>query len=113
MRLLEIFQLSLLATMFTPATEVVARKKSKMLLLLTTFPVFDLAAVPKLMTALVGRLAPAGPILLPMTILLLLPPAAVDVLKTTVPAAVARVEVDEPLMLQLARTLFEAPLMKR
>ena len=113
MRLLEIRQLSVLAAMLTPLTETLALKKSKILLSLTTFPVFDFAAVPRLITHFVGRLAPAGPMLLPITILLLFPPAAVDVLKITLPPAVATDEVDEPLMVQFARVSFEAPLMNR
>src|ERR1041384_2081981 len=113
MRLLLMIQLSLLATILTPITEVVARKKSKILLLLRIFPVFDFAEVPRLITHLVGRLAPAGPMLFPITMLLLLPAAAVVVLKRTFPVAAAAVPVEEPRMLQLARILFDAPLMNR
>ena len=71
-------------------------KKSKILLLSMTLPVFGFAAVPRPITPLVGRFTPAGPILLPEMVLLLLPPATVLVLNRMLPPAVAAVAVDEP-----------------
>ena len=111
-RLLEIVQLSLLAWTLIPDTDVVALKKSKMLLLLIRLPVFGLAAVPKPMIALVGRLVPAGPRLQNETVLLLLP-SPVVVLNRIFPPAVPGAEVDEPRIVHLVTMLFCAPLIKR
>src|SRR3954447_9357756 len=88
-------------------------KKSKMLLLSMTFRVllFGLAD-PSDMTALVGRFAPAGPILLFETTLPVLAPP-VDVLNRFFPPAVASAVVDEPSTEQFVTVLFDAPLMKR
>ena len=64
------------------------------------------------MTPLVGRLAPAGPMLLfEMVLPLLAPP--VDVLIRMLPPAVATAPVDEPSTEQFVTVLFVAPLMKR
>src|SRR6476620_3777780 len=113
MRLLEIVQLSLFVWMLIPVFEAAAVKKSKILLLLTTLPLFDLAAVPRVITALLGRLTPAGPMLLFATVLLLFPATAVDVLKNTVPPAVPTADVDAPRIVQLAMMSFCAPLIRR
>ena len=78
-----------LAWRLMPDTEIVGLKKSKMLLLSMTLKVllFGLAD-PSDMIPLVGRLAPAGPmLLLEMELPLLAPP--VDVLIRMVPPAVA------------------------
>src|ERR1700720_1179067 len=107
-RLLEVVQLSLLAWMLIPDTDVVALKKSKMLLLLIRFPVFGLAAVPRPMTTLVGRLVPTGPRLQNETVLLLLPMPVV-VLNRIFPPAIAIAEVDEPETVHLVTMLFCAP----
>src|SRR5260370_40414183 len=98
--------------MLIPDTDAVALKKSKMLLLLIRLPVFGLAAVPRPMTTLVGRLAPVGPRLQKETVLLLLPMPVV-VLNRIFPPAVAIGEVDEPKTVHLVTMLFCAPLMKR
>src|SRR4051794_34135258 len=88
-------------------------KKSKMLLLSMTFSVllFGLAD-PRDMTALVGKLAVAGPILLFETVLPLLAPL-VEVPNRIVPPAVATGVADEPCTEQFVTVLFDAPLMKR
>jgi hypothetical protein len=104
--------LSLLAWMLIPDTDVVALKKSKMLLLLIRLPVFGLAAVPRPMTALVGRLVPTGPRLQNETVLLLLPTPVV-VLKKTFPPAIPVAEFEEPRTVHLVTMSFCAPLIKR
>src|SRR5436190_8797762 len=111
-RLLEIVQLSLLPWISMPDTDVVALKKSKMLSLSIRLPVFGLPAVPRLITALLGRLVPAGARLQNETMLPLLPRPEV-VLNRTFPPAVPIVEVDEPRTVHLVTTLFCAPLIKR
>src|SRR4051794_20265333 len=115
MRLLEIVQLLLPARMSMPLLGSVALKKSKILLLVMTLFWF-LVLLPTVPTAeihLVGRLVPAGPILLFAIILLLLPttlvPLATVVLNKMFPPAVAKATVDDPRMLQLATMLFCAP----
>ena len=114
MRLPEIVVLLLFVEMLTPATVIVGLKKSKILLLLITLPVLSFGlAVPSPMTPLVGRLAPAGPMLLVAIVLLLLPPATVLVLKRMLPVATVVLPVDEPRMVQLRTMLFEAPPMNR
>jgi hypothetical protein len=95
-----------------PDTETVALKKSKILLLSIRLPELGLAAVPKPITALVGRLAPAGPRSQNETVLLLFPAPEV-VLKRMFPPAVATAAVDDPSTEHLVTTLFCAPLMKR
>ena len=72
MRFPEMVQLSLPTWMLMPVTDAVGLKKSKMLLLLMMLSVFALAD-PILRIPFVGRLVPAGPMLLPITILLLFP----------------------------------------
>src|SRR5882724_7782098 len=99
--------------MLIPVLEAAGLKKSKILLLLMMLPVFDFPEVPRPITHLLGKLLPAGPMLLPITILLLFPPAAVDVLKSTFPPAVAFEEVEDPLIVQLARISLCAPLINR
>jgi hypothetical protein len=47
------------------------------------------------------------------TVLVLLPPATVLVLKRTLPPAVATADVDDPRIVHLVTVSFEAPLMKR
>src|ERR1051325_11398909 len=91
-RLLEMVQLLLLLPICIPDTLVVARKKSKTLLLSIRFPVLLLGLADPMPTIpLVGVLAPAAPILFLEMVLLLLPPAIVEVLNSTLPVAVARV----------------------
>src|SRR5436190_13549690 len=111
-RLLEIVQLSLLAWMLIPDTDVVALKKSKMALFAIRLPVLGLAVVPRPMTVLVGRLAPAGPRLQNETMLLLLPSPEV-VLNRIFPPVNPIAEVEEPRIVHLVRTLACAPLMNR
>src|SRR4029450_11591065 len=112
MRLFEIVQLSLSAWTLIPDTGAVGLKKSKMLLLSMRLPVFGLPAVPRPITALVGRFVPAGPMLQNEMLLLLLT-APVVVLKNTVPPAPATAEVDEPSTVHRVMMLFCAPLIKR
>src|SRR6476619_2226497 len=73
--------------------------------------------VPSPVMALIGRFAPAGPMLLAEIVLLLFPtmfvPDAGDVLKRMVPPAEPTVTVDEPWMLQCVTVSFCAPLIKR
>src|ERR1041384_425863 len=95
MRLFEIVQLLLPARRSMPVVFPVGLKKSKMLLLSMTSPVLTvlLPAVPRPVTALIGRLLPAGPMLFPVIVLLLLPeptPVPVVVLKKTAPPRRAR-----------------------
>src|SRR5215211_6078072 len=96
MRLFEIVQLSLLSCTLIPDTEVLGLKKSKMLSLSIRLPVFGLPAVPRPMTPLVGKLAPAGPMLQNETVLLLLPTLLVVLKSTLPPAGPPTPEVDEP-----------------
>src|SRR4051812_1056468 len=84
-----------------------------MLLLSMTLLLFGLPAVPSPMTPLVGRLAPAGPIALLETMLLLLPSGSVLVLNRIVPLAAATVPVDEPNTAQFVTVSLVAPLMNR
>src|SRR6266480_2602983 len=96
-----------------PCTEIPGLKKSNTLLLLMTLSVllFGLAD-PSDMTPLVGRLAPAGPMLLfEMVLPVFAPP--VDVLISTVPLAAVELPVDEPRTEQFVTVLLAAPLMKR
>src|SRR5215471_1992458 len=95
-----------------PDTDTVVLKKSKMLLESIRLLVFGLAAVPKLMSALVGRLVPAGPRLQKEMVLLLLPTPVV-VLKSTFSPAIPIAEIDEPITAHLVTMLFCAPLIKR
>src|SRR6266851_4581738 len=87
-------------------------KKSKMLLLVITLFWFFvlLPAVPTAEIHFVGRLAPAGPILLLAMILLLFPtilvPFATAVLNKMFPPAVPTATVEEPRIVQLATMLF-------
>src|SRR6266480_6921829 len=96
-----------------PCTEIAGLKKSKTLLLLMTLSVllFGLAD-PSDITPLVGRLLPAGPMLLfEMVLPVFAPP--VDVLIRTVPLAAVELPVDEPRTEQFVTVLVAAPLMKR
>src|SRR6476469_1760636 len=105
--------------MSIPLVLAMGLKKSKMLLLSMRLPVFTVLfpAVPTAEMHFVGRLAPAGPILLLLTILLLLPtmlvPDAVVVLKRTFPPEVPTATVDDPRIEQFRTMLFCAPAMKR
>src|SRR4051812_48933124 len=98
-----------------PAVLAAALKKSKMLLLSMMFPVLTvlLPAVPNAEIAFNGTFPLAGPILLLITILLLLPtmvaPKAVVVLNRMFPPAVPSGTVLEPRIVQFATTLFCAP----
>src|SRR4051812_39460970 len=94
-------------------TLAVALKKSKMLFLSITSPVLMVLAlvmVPTPEIHLMGRLAPAGPMLLPVITLLLLPtmvvPTAGDVLNRTFPPAVPNGTVADPEMVQFLTVLF-------
>src|ERR1043165_8927817 len=118
MRLFEIVQLLLPARRSMPVVLLVALKKSKMLLLSMTSPRLTvlLPAVPRPVTAFIGRFAPAGPMLFAVIVLLLLPEptvAPVVVLNRTAPPAEPVATVDEPRMEQFFTVLFDAPLMKR
>src|SRR5690349_13558351 len=88
-----------------------------MLLLLMTLPLLLIAVVvvePLKYTPLVGRLAPAGPMLLLEMVLLSLP-FAVDpsVLKKILPPFVVTPALNEPEIVALVIVLFVAPLIKR
>jgi hypothetical protein len=102
-----------LAWRMTPTTLNVGLKKSKILLLSMTLPelLFGLAD-PNDATPLIGRLAPAGPILLFEIVLLLLAPP-VEVLMRMVPPGITVPVVDEPSTEQFVMVLFCAPLMSR
>ena len=79
-----------------PATEIVGLKKSKMLLLLIeSAELLFGGADPSDVIPLVGKLAPAGPMLLSETVLPVLAPP-VEVLIRIFPLAAATVPVDEP-----------------
>ena len=96
-----------------PATDVVALKKSKTLLLSMRLPVlwFGLAD-PSDITPLVGRLVPTGPIaLFEIALLLFAPP--VEVLIRILPPATVVLAVEEPNTAHLVMVLFCAPLMRR
>ena len=97
----------------TRNADVVAWKKSKILLLSMRLPVllFGLAD-PSDITPLVGRLAPAGPIALFEIVLLLFAPP-VEVLIRMLPPAVVVLDVDEPSTVHLVMVLFCAPLIRR
>src|SRR5436190_14806491 len=113
-RLWEIVQLSLLAWMLIPETDVVALKKSKMLLLSIRLLVLSFGlGDPNPMTHFVGKFAFAGPMLLPEMVLLLFPPATVLVLKSTLPPAVLMAEIEDPRTVQRVTVSLEAPLMNR
>src|ERR1700681_2176203 len=91
-----------------------------MLLLLMTMPLLLLAVVvvePKELMPLVGRFAPAGPILQLETVLLSLPVnATVSVLNTILPPAVPAVPpaiIAEPKTVALVTVLLVAPPMNR
>src|SRR6266481_2283126 len=89
-------------------------KKSKMLLLSIRLPVLLLGlADPRPMTPLVGKLEPAGPMLFFEMVLLLLPPATVEVLKSTLPPAVVVDAVDDPRIEQFVTLSFVAPPISR
>src|SRR5437763_12983437 len=113
MRLLEIVKFVLPVRISMPVTETPpVLKKSKILLLLMTLFWF-LVLFPVVPTAeihFVGRLIPAGPILLFAIMFLLLPttfvPLATVVLNKILPPAVPTATVDDPRMLQLATMLF-------
>src|SRR5215213_1045331 len=100
--------------MSIPAVLLVAKKKSKTLLSSIRLPtlLFGLAD-PRPMTPLLGRFAPAGPMLFFETVLLLLPPATVEVLNNTLPPATVVEAVDDPRIVQLVTVLFVAPPMNR
>src|SRR6476646_4191121 len=106
--------LAVLVLTLTPAAVLTAAwKKSKMLLLSMTLLVllFGLAD-PSDITPLVGRLAPAGPmLLLEMKLPLFAPP--VEVLIRMLPPATVVEDVDEPSTMHLVMVLFCAPLMRR
>src|SRR5215813_7318461 len=79
---------------------------------LSRFTVVLLVVVPTAEIALIGRLAPAGPMLFPETVLLLLP-VVVVVLNRMAPPAVPTVTVDDPFIVAFLTKLLLAPLMKR
>src|SRR5437763_16690888 len=98
----------------TPAAVLIAAwKKSKILLLSMTLFVLLFGLVdPSDITPLVGRLTPAGPMLLLEIILPLLAPP-VDVLIKILPPAIVVLAVDEPSTVQFVIVSFCAPLMRR
>src|SRR5438552_3010056 len=103
-------QLSFPLRMCIPDVLLVGRKKSKMLLLLMTFPLFRIPALdvlPSAKMALDGRLVPAGPMLHNETVLPSLP-VVVPVLKMIVPPTVAKVVVEDPRTVQPVMALFVA-----
>src|SRR5437870_1974476 len=103
-------QLSFPSRMFTPAVPLVGRKKSKILLLLITFPLFRIPALdvlPSAKMALDGRLVPAGPMLHSETVLPSLP-VVVPVLKMIVPPTLANAVVEDPWIVHLVTVLFVA-----
>src|SRR5690349_2511989 len=97
MRLLVMLTLAVLVLMLTPAAVVIAAwKKSKILLLsMKMFVLLFGLADPSDMTPLVGRLAPAGPMLLFEIVLLLFAPL-VEVLIRMLPPATVVDAVEEP-----------------
>ena len=106
--------LPVLVLTLTPAAVVTAAwKKSKMLLLSMMLPVllFGLAD-PSDITHLVGRFAPAGPMLLLEMMLALFAPPVEVLIRMSPPAAVV-LDVDEPSTVQFVMLLFCAPLMRR
>src|SRR5438045_6517184 len=100
------------ARMSMPATDDVALKKSKMLLLSMIFPMFTvlLPAVPNPVMHLIGRLVPAGPMLLLEIMLLflltMLLPEAVVVLKRIFRPAPPIATVDNPRTVQFLPVWF-------
>src|SRR3954469_15132362 len=112
MWLFETVNSALPARMSMPTDEIVPLKKSKTLLASTTFARLRvlLPAVPSIVIALVGRFAPAGPMLLLAMVLLLLPtrlvPFVVVVLNRTAPVATPGPPVDEPRMVEFLTVLF-------
>jgi hypothetical protein len=102
--------------MSIPLTETTpVPKKSNTLLpsmRLSRFTVLLLVVVPTAEIPLTGRLLPAGPMLFPEMVLLLLP-VVVVVLKRTAAPAVPTVTIDEPRIVQFFTTLLVAPLIKR
>src|SRR5213079_3735598 len=108
-------QLSFPLRMRIPDVLLVGRKKSKMLLLLMTFPLFRspaLDVLPSAKMALDGRLAPAGPMLHKETVLPSLP-VVVPVLKMTVPPTLANAVVEDPRIVQPVTVLFVASAINR
>ncbi len=104
---------AVLVLMLMPVTPTVALKKSKILLLSMMLPVllFGLSD-PSDRIPLVGRLTPAGPMLLfEMVLPLFAPP--VEVLIRIFPPAVVIDENDEPSTVQFVIVSFWAPLMRR
>src|SRR5437763_529311 len=106
--------LAVLVLTLTPAAVLIdGWRQSKILLLSMKLLVllFGLAD-PSDITPLVGRLAPAGPmLLLVMKLPLFAPP--VEVLIRMSPPAMVVVDVDEPSTVQFVMLLFWAPLMRR
>src|SRR5215813_1196185 len=106
-------QLLSLDRMSIPETELApVPKKSKILLPSMTLAVLGAALEPNPVTALRGRSLPAGPILLPEIVLLLLP-VLVVVLRRIVPPWLPTVTIDEPRTVQFLMTLLPAPLINR
>src|SRR3977135_3392024 len=96
-----------------PETETVGLKKSKILLLSMRFDVLSFGvADPSDVIPLVGKLVPAGPMLLFETVLPVLAPP-VDVLNRIVPVAAVTAPVDEPRTVQFLTVSLDVPLMKR
>src|SRR5689334_4957371 len=104
MRLFEIVQLWLPVRISIPVTEAPpVPKKSKILfpsMTLSRLIVLLLVVVPTAEIALIGKFAPAGPMLFPEIVLLLLPttvvPTAGDVLNKMAPPAVPMATVEDP-----------------
>src|SRR5438093_646305 len=103
-------QLSFPLRIRIPDVLLVGRKKSKMLLLLITLPLFripELDVLPSAKMALDGKLVPAGPMLHKETVLPSLP-VVVPVLKMMVPPTVADRVVEDPRIVQPVMVLFVA-----
>src|SRR5437870_10398559 len=84
-----------------------------MLLLSITLPVLEMPAWPTPVTALVGKLVPAGLMLQNETVLLLFAIPVVVLLKRMLPLARGTAAFDDPSTVHLVIVLFCAPLMKR
>jgi len=96
--------------MRTPDVLLLARKKSKMLLLsivTSLFRIPELDVLPSAKMALEGRFVPAGPMLHKETVLPSLP-VVVPVLKIMVPPRVATWVVEDPRIVHLVTVLFVA-----
>src|SRR3954449_2510044 len=106
MRLFEIVVVSVLSEMLMPAQ--FGPRKSKTLLFVMTLFLLLKPAEPRDVTQLMGKLAPAGPMLL-FEMMLPLFVVPVEVLIKTLPPPVVETVIDEPRIVQLVIVLFCAP----